>query len=374
MGLECSLAGGCAPTATTMDTQTEPPAPDVSTTWPGFSLLFFSSEQADYSKDKFSLFRKSTRIADEKGFEAAWIPERHFHSFGGIFPNPSLLGVVLAESTKNLRIRAGSVVLPLHSPIRVAEDWSVVDNLSDGRVDIAFAVGWNPNDFVIAPNHYEDRVARTFEGIDTIKQLWRGETITTDNGVGKPTDIRIYPMPQQPELNCWLTCSGGIERFEQAGKSGFNILTALLFQSVAELKPKLEAYRAAGDAAGHAGRGHITLMLHTLVGEDAATVKETAREPFKAYIESSVDLWKGNETRLDDLSPRKRDDLFEFAFERYYRNTALMGTPATCTPMVGELADAGVDEIACLIDFGAPEDAILEGLESLDRLRQGPCA
>ena len=73
---------------------------------------------------------------------------------------------------------------------------------------------------------------------------------------------------------------------------------------------------------------------------------------------------------------RRKDRLtdFEFAFERFYRKTALMGTPETCTPMVSELAEAGVDEIACLIDFGAPEEAILEGLESLDRLRQGPSA
>jgi natural product biosynthesis luciferase-like monooxygenase protein len=357
-----------------MDTQTQPARPDVATTWPSFSLLFFSSEQADYSADKFTLFRRATRIADEKGFEAAWVPERHFHAFGGIFPNPSLLGVLLAESTENLRIRAGSVVLPLHSPIRVAEDWALVDNLSDGRVDLAFAVGWNPNDFVIAPQHFEDRVARTYEGIDTVKALWRGETITRPNGLGEPFDFRIYPLPRQKELTCWMTCSGGIERFREAGAGGFNILTALLFQTVDEMQPKLDAYREAWEAAGHEGRGHITLMLHTLVGEDEAETKETAREPFKAYLESSVDLWKGRSTRLEDLSERKYNDLMEFAFERYYRKTALMGTPESCTPMVQRLADAGVDEIACLIDFGAPEDAILDGMESLDRLRRGPAA
>src|SRR5262249_10639666 len=119
--------------------------------WPGFSLLFFASQQADFSRGKFDLFRQSARFADEHDFEAVWVPERHFHAFGGIFPNPSLPGVVLAEITRRLRIRAGSVVMPLHHPIRVAEEWAVVDNLSDGRVDLSFAIGWNPNDFVIAP-------------------------------------------------------------------------------------------------------------------------------------------------------------------------------------------------------------------------------
>ena len=63
-----------------------------------------------------------------------WTPERHLHAFGGLFPSSSVISAALAASTQRIRIRAGSVVLPLHSPIRVAEEWSVVDNLSTGRV------------------------------------------------------------------------------------------------------------------------------------------------------------------------------------------------------------------------------------------------
>ena len=165
---------------------TDPPAPVA---WPTFSLLFFASEQADYSDGKFDLLRRSTAFVDEAGFEAVWMPERHFHAFGGIFPNPALTAALLAETTERIRLRAGSVVLPLHSPIRVAEDWAVIDNMSDGRVDLAFAVGWNPNDFAIAPERYEDRVRTTFEGIELVKKLWRGETIQTPNGLGQPIEL-----------------------------------------------------------------------------------------------------------------------------------------------------------------------------------------
>ena len=88
----------------------------VTAAWPTFSLLFFASEPAAFQRGKFDLFRESTRFADRHGFEAVWIPERHFHAFGGIFPNPALAGVVLAETTERIRIRAGSVVMPLHHP------------------------------------------------------------------------------------------------------------------------------------------------------------------------------------------------------------------------------------------------------------------
>src|SRR5262245_15399029 len=234
--------------------------------WPTFSLLFFASEEADFHQGKFDLFRATSEFADRHDFEAVWIPERHFHPFGGIFPNPSLPGVLLAQITRRIRIRAGSVVMPLHHPIRVAEEWALVDTLSDGRVDISFAIGWNPNDFVIAPQDYAERKQKTFEGIDLVRRLWEREAVPFENGTGDKTAVQIYPLPRQERLSIWLTCSGGAERFVEAGEHGFNVLTALLFQSVDELAVKIAAYRDARARHGHLGPGHVTLMLHTFVG------------------------------------------------------------------------------------------------------------
>jgi alkanesulfonate monooxygenase SsuD/methylene tetrahydromethanopterin reductase-like flavin-dependent oxidoreductase (luciferase family) len=64
--------------------------------------------------------------------------------------------------------------------------------------------------------------------------------------------------------------------------------------------------------------------------------------------------------------------MLEYAFERYYQKTALMGTPASCANMIEAVRDAGVDEIACLIDFGADPAAIVRSLHHLDELRRGP--
>ena len=338
--------------------------------WPTFSLLFFASQPAEAELGKFDLFRQSTKFADEHGFEAVWIPERHFHAFGGIFPNPSLMGVLLAETTRSLRLRAGSVVMPLHHPIRVAEEWAVVDNLSNGRVDLSFAVGWNANDFVFAPQSYADRKQITFDGIEAVRRLWEGREYESPNGKGEPMKVTIHPLPLQKQLNIWLTCSGGKERFAEAGAKGYNVLTALLFQQVEDLAEKIASYRAARDANGHAGPGRVTLMLHTFVGSDEKAVKDTVRQPFKDYLESSSDLWQAGDARLKDLSPRKKADMLEYAFERYYQKTALLGAQESCSKMVESVTRAGVDEIACLIDFGLKRDVILRGLEDLDVLRR----
>ncbi|WP_433663909.1 MupA/Atu3671 family FMN-dependent luciferase-like monooxygenase [Nocardia sp. CA-128927] len=171
---------------------------------------------------------------------------------------------MLARTTERIRIRAGSVVLPLHDPVRVAEDWSVIDNLSGGRVDIAFATGWNPDDFVLAAADYTDREQVMLTGADKVRRLWRRESISLPNGKGEQVEIRTFPPPIQAELPMWITCSGAIGRFEQAGELGANVLTALLFQDIDELRTKIEAYRKALAAHGHDPQtGHVTLMLHT---------------------------------------------------------------------------------------------------------------
>ena len=137
-----------------------------------FSLFYFASEDSQ-ARDKYRLLIEGARFADQAGFKAIWTPERHFHPFGGLFPNPSIAGAALAMITKHLRIRAGSVVLPLHNPIRVAEEWSVVDNLSQGRVDLSFASGWHDRDFVFAPQHYADRKKVMIRDIDAVRSLAR---------------------------------------------------------------------------------------------------------------------------------------------------------------------------------------------------------
>ena len=117
------------------------------------SMFYFAAGE-DRAHEGYRLLLESARFADRNGFEAVWTPERHFHAFGGSYPNPSVVGAAVAAITERIHVRAGSVVLPLHSPIRVAEEWAIVDNLTNGRTGISFAAGWQPNDFVLNPTAY----------------------------------------------------------------------------------------------------------------------------------------------------------------------------------------------------------------------------
>jgi natural product biosynthesis luciferase-like monooxygenase protein len=349
-----------------------------------FSAFYFSSETAGGGPEHYRLLLEGARFADKHGFVAVWTPERHFHAFGGLYPNPAVTSAALAMVTEHVQLRAGSCVSPLHSPLRIAEEWSLVDNLSNGRAGVSFASGWQPNDFAIRPDSYARRKEQMFEDIETVRRLWRGEKITFKNGTGKEVGVSTLPRPVQKDLPIWVTAAGSPETFEAAGKIGANLLTHLLGQTFKEVGDKVRAYRAAWERAGHPGRGVVSLMLHTFIGHDETAVREAVRKPMKEYLRSAVGLIKdaawsfptfkqridqGNFSP-DQLTPEEMDAVLDFAFERYYATSGLFGTVDSALGIVNQVRSLDVDEIACLIDFGVPADQVLTHLPLLAELYQ----
>ena len=340
-----------------------------------FSLFYFAADNSQSGADKYRLYLEGAKFADRNDFAAVWTPERHFHESGGLYPNPSVLSAALATITERIKLRAGSVVLPLHHSIRVAEEWSIVDNLSGGRVGLSFTSGWIPNDFAFFPERFANKREEMLRGIDEVQRLWRGETIAVTDGAGKTQQLRILPRPLQTELPIWLTCSGDPQMFVKAGELGLNVLTALLSQSVDEVAGKIKLYREARASHGHDPRaGRVSLMVHTFVGNDEQKVLERTRGPLTDYLKAHVGLIETMTQSLDikvDIDKEKYlDYLVAFAFERYYQSASLIGTPDKCLPLVHKLADIGVDELACFVDFGVEVSAVLEGLQSLNELRK----
>jgi natural product biosynthesis luciferase-like monooxygenase protein len=352
-----------------------------------FSLFYFSSNEEDAAAtDKYRLLLEGAKFADERGFKAVWTPERHFHAFGGLFPNAAVASAAIAATTKQIQIRAGSCVSPLHSSIRIAEDWAVVDNLSGGRVGISFAAGWQPNDFVLRPETFDRRKDVMFEQIEEVRALWQGQAVTYPNGKGEAVAVKTLPRPIQPELPIWITAAGNPETFQLAGAKGFNILTHLLGQSLEELAAKIAIYRQAWTANGHQGNGTVTLMLHTFVGESDRAVKEIVRQPMRQYLGSSLDLiqqaaWSfptfkqkttgdGGRFSTSQLSEGDLSEILDFSFERYFETSGLFGTVETCLQTIDRIKGIDVNEIGCLIDYGVDTDAVLAQLPLLAEVQR----
>jgi natural product biosynthesis luciferase-like monooxygenase protein len=344
-----------------------------------FSLMFFSS--AADAPDPYRLMIEAARFADRNGFAGVWTPERHFGRFGGVFANPAVTSAALAAVTERLQVRAGSLISPLHDVIRIAEEWAMVDQISAGRAAISFGSGWNINDFVFFPERYEQRQSIMYEQISALKAIWREGKAIRKDASGKESEFEVYPRPRQSEIPFWITSSGNERTFAAAGKLGANLLTHLIFQDKSALGRKVQVYREAREESGHPRGGVVTLMLHTFLGRDKRVVKEFVRPKLKEYLRDGLELEinasraggavSGNLTLpVHDIPTEAIEELLEVTFERYFEHASCMGTLDDALRAVKGFEDAGVDEIACLIDFGIPMEDVMESLVELVALNR----
>ncbi|TYB59446.1 LLM class flavin-dependent oxidoreductase [Nonomuraea sp. PA05] len=354
------------------------------------SVMFFGADDASAGHAaKYADILAIAQAADQLGFTAVWTPERHFQQVGQLFPNPALLSAALATATERIHLRAGSLVLPLHHPLRVAEDWAVVDNLSRGRIGVSVATGWHSRDFVLAPAAYEDRRERAFRDLALLRRLWAGEAVEFTDGTGGRVAVTSQPRPYSATLPLWTTTSGSPRTWEAAGRMRTNILGATIGQTRDELAAKIrlyrDAYAAAPDQPGAPPEGTVTLMAHTLVAATDELAREQAGGPLMAYLRSYVAQTAANKqsgadrqgtrmargvaddkgTRVAALNEEQLGALTAFAFQRYLTWGSLIGSPETCRKSLADLADLGCDEVACFVDFGLGADDVLTSLTRL---------
>ncbi|MEX3315952.1 MupA/Atu3671 family FMN-dependent luciferase-like monooxygenase [Sulfitobacter sp. PS-8MA] len=348
-----------------------------------FNLFYWGNDDGVGPK-KYELLLEGAKFADAHGFNAVWTPERHFHAFGGPYPNPSVTGAAVAAVTRNIEVRAGSCVAPLHHPARIAEEWAVIDNLTNGRVGLAIASGWQPDDFVLRPeNTPPHNKPAMYQAIDQLRRLWEGAPVEFPRADGTAHAVVTQPRPVSNTLPIWVTTAGNPQTWKEAGEIGANVLTHLLGQSVEEVADKIKIYHAALRGAGHDPADFkVTVMLHSYLAKTRAEAEEVARAPMKDYLRSAAGLIKQYawafpafkkpasastpfEIDLDGLAPDEMDAILEFAFQRYFNDSGLFGTVADGLARAEQLKRIGVDEIACLIDYGIPTDKVMAGLEPL---------
>ena len=143
-----------------------------------FSLYYWGNDDG-VGRDKYRTLLEGAKFADKNGFCAVWTPERHFHAFGGPYPNPSVTGAAVAAVTQNLGVRAGSCVAPLHHTARIAEEWAV-DRQPDQRTRRAghcHAAG-SPMISCCAPKTRRPTTSpRCSRPIADLRKLWAGEEV-----------------------------------------------------------------------------------------------------------------------------------------------------------------------------------------------------
>src|SRR5215470_1420125 len=182
--------------------------------------------------------------ADQLAMHSAWIGEHHFNSLG-VLSCPDLVLSYIAARTRDIRLAPAVTVLPLHHPIRVAEQWATLDLLSNGRVDFAAGRGYDKREYLPFHVSFEDNQGIFEEGMELVRRLWEAEGRISHHGKHYSfDDVRITPKAVQRPIPAYVA-SFSKPSIELAARLGCGLIVAPFAAAISfgGLKQVADLYR-----------------------------------------------------------------------------------------------------------------------------------
>lgn len=285
--------------------------------------------------------------ADKLGFHTIQLPEHH-GSADGYNPAPFVLAAAIAARTERIRFNPFALLLPLHDPVRVAEDAAVLDNISGRRLDLTIGLGYVPSEFAMFGISLKDRAKRAEEGIEVLRRSFAGESFDYK---GRPVMVR--PLPATPN-GPRLFIGGGVpEAARRAARLGDGFAPPTGDSELVKIYK--ESCRALGKEPGpviDAVSGHQ--FLYVTDDTDAAWHKIA---PYAFHECNTYSKWAAQTGAatpfkvVDDIDALKATGLYQIV------------TPEECIALANSLHERGVVLILNPTLCGLDEDFSWAGLQ-----------
>ena len=294
--------------------------------------------------------------AEELGLHSAWIGEHHFNSLG-VLSSPDLALAYIAARTKRLRLAPAVTVLPLHHPIRVAEQWATLDLLSKGRVDFATGRGYDRNEYVPFDAPFDDNVTAFSEGLEVVQRLWAADGPISHSGkYYRFENVAITPQPIQRPIPMHVAAFSR-PTVELAAKFGCGLVVAPFAAAITlgGLNEVAAMYRDACARFGtKPGRMVSSYFIH--FADTPAQELEARERQLRYHRECSSHAFPG-----DPKTAPENYRYFAPIVERYLTmkpedlnsNAVLLGSPAQIIDTLKTKVEAaGFDEVILYFNLG----------------------
>ncbi len=251
-----------------------------------FGMMYLFSEFGEKPQAQvFKEFLEEVELAEELGFDSIWLPEHHFSVYG-MLGDTLTMAAAIAQRTKRIKIGTAVVLLPLHHPVRVAEQAALVDCLSEGRLLLGVGRAYQPGEFAgfgMDPATSRDRF---FEAMDILLKCFSGETFSHDGEFWSCKDVQLYPRAvQQPHPPIYMAAVSP-PSYKLAAQHGLSILRAPRFTSLEVVQEQWNEYAKYMNEAGRDPMAQDQpMLLQTYVAETEAEAKETAEPHAMWYHE-----------------------------------------------------------------------------------------
>jgi natural product biosynthesis luciferase-like monooxygenase protein len=337
-----------------------------------FSLFYLPTYRAGFSASLNGFYEEltaSVKLADRLGWARVLTTEHHFHYYGGAVPNPAVILAAWARETKRIRLSAGVSLVPLRHPLQVAEDYALVDHLSDGRFDMGVSRGFVPHEFEAFGVSQGETAERVMEGLDIIRKFWAGEPFAYDGKFTKFPRIEPWPRTLQRQIPIWIAASNDLASFERVGAGGYNLMMNQYPMSFASLVEKHATFKDAYAKAGHDAakrKSAIAFLVHLADTEERAIaeakgwVQEHAAAFKKVLTHNEWDRdYPGDVSTL--LAMCEGNDVSDV-----FRKRTLVCTPAQAAERLAKYIDLGFTEAIFVCRYaGLPAARERETIERL---------
>jgi len=235
-------------------------------------------------RDPFEETYALARLAEEQGFDTATIGHHHF--LPGNQSDPLTFMATVAARTSTLRVGTGIFLLPVHNPVRVAEQVATIDQISGGRVSLGVGTGWWPLEYDVHGSCYAERGARMEEALRILRHAWTKPDEAYEGRFWKFPKLTVHPRPvQTPHPPLWV--AGVVDAaVDRAARLGDAWLCGPV-QSLGRAKRCLETYRATCARLGR--RPDWILRRYTWIGADRRKVMD---DVLPRYVDGLMIHWR----------------------------------------------------------------------------------
>lgn len=280
--------------------------------------------------------------ADRLGFDTVWLAEVHFAPRFSTMPAPMMLLAAIAERTRRLRLGLAVNLLPLHHPMRLAEETAMLDVISGGRAEFGAGRGAFPLNYRGYGVPMDQSRGLFEETLEFVKRAWTEERVTFHGKHFRADDLEVIPKPLQRPHPPIRLAANSIDTFEFAGRNGYRIFAGGPVNPIPILNDRLEVYRRALTAAGRAEPDDWLAGLQMVfVGRDKAAVRATIEPSLRHYFKSVAEI-----AEPETLAPGQRAEfekvrsrLLAMQYETVDATMATFGDAAYCVDRIAQLAE-----------------------------------
>lgn len=284
------------------------------------------------------------RLADELGFDAVWLAELHFNPRFSVMSSPLLVASAIAQVTRRIKLGTAVNLVPLHHPIRLAEETASLDLLSHGRAIFGIGRGSNPSHFTGYGIDINEGREGFQEAVDIILKAWTNDELDYEGKHYRIKNVHVVPKPYQKPHPPVYVAANSEDTFGLVGCMGHNILVAPMISTTQGARAGLEVYRR--EMAGNGrqpGRGRINLNVPTFVAESA----KRARAGFEPSINNYL-----NTLRATSLG-RGAERAMRLSYDQISEEFAAIGEPEECVDKLHRLRETfRPQEFMCWFNTG----------------------